>query len=75
MQSPVRYYITQGDDQAVVHCVHCVRVPAQNVETESEKVVETVQAAAPVEQRPEQADRARMARLVRAATRRAWTHR
>jgi hypothetical protein len=73
MQSPVRYYITQGDDEAVVHCVHCVRT--QPVQSETEKKIEKAVTSAPAEQRPEQVERAGVSRLVRAATRRAWSHR
>lgn len=73
MQSPVRYYITQGDDQAVVHCVHCVRVPS--AETLNEHMIEKTVAASATEPRQNLADRAKVARLVRAATRRAGIHR
>lgn len=72
MQTPVRYYITQSDDRAVVRTVPvAVQVPEIEPETNNE----SVQATAPVAQQPDARDQARITRLVRAAASRAKAQR
>jgi hypothetical protein len=68
MQTPVRYYITQSDDQAVVRTVP-VAVNAVTVHPESSD--ENTQAVVTTERGSKAArSHKRVARLVRAATRR-----
>ncbi len=68
MQTPVRYYITQSDDRAVVRTIP-VAVPQPAPVDDAQKL--TMPQPEAVETRPVDPGRTRVTRLMRASVRRA----